>query len=80
MHFPRQARDEYKQSFKKFLKSKVCCPIPGQDYDGTNTSYDKSGIFTGSVTIGPDDTPIATYPVGNTKAKRLSLFLFPTER
>ena len=51
-----------------------CLPpaiLPGQDYDGTDTPYDKSGIFTGSVTIVGDSAtrggplsqgPIATYP------------------
>jgi beta-fructofuranosidase len=42
-----------------------CLPLailPGQDYDGSNTSYDESGIFTGSVTIVGDKGPVATYP------------------
>ena len=40
----------------------TCLPAaiaPGVDYDGTNTSYDRGGIFTGSVTV-VNGTPIAT--------------------
>jgi sucrose-6-phosphate hydrolase SacC (GH32 family) len=41
-----------------------CLPpaiLPGVDSDGSNTTYDVSGIFTGSVTV-VDGTPVATYP------------------
>ena len=41
-----------------------CLPpalAPGSDFDGANTTYDRGGVFTGSVTI-VGGVPIASYP------------------